>query len=380
MPSTDLAPHLFAFITSNSYSEYHRRREIEALTSKIEASGGSVTIFEKPKFIFSWLFEKIRKFNQSEISQSKPLITFGSVQYLVNYPLLYKFLIALPIQIQISLRQKKGLQPIALIYKPDQAAYLNKKLRFIYIQYDNYAKDRNYFMAQTPNFARTNLKVINHSLVSMFSSRALLQELPLTNAQHKCYHYPNAIDRKWIELNDPSHSISNQNVVIGFVGQLDCSFDTLLVEKIALRYPNYTIRIIGANAGVEGFSSLKKLPNIEFSGKIPYSQLPKILKGFSIGICPYKQDDFSKYRNPLKIYEYFSAGFPIVTMPCDLTEEVKELLYYAYTHEQFLSLLDTALNDMDDKKKANRIQYAALNCWDNRAEYLLNKVKTHLLA
>lgn len=62
-----------------------------------------------------------------------------------------------------------------------------------------------------------------------------------------------------------------------------------------------------------------------------------------IWICPYKNNDFNKYRNPLKILEYFSYRVPAVMVKCDISKEMSCLVSIAETYDKFMQGIEYEL-------------------------------------
>ena len=64
-------------------------------------------------------------------------------------------------------------------------------------------------------------------------------------------------------------------------------------------------------------SCLKELPNIYFTGKIPYNELPAMVSGWSACFLPYLINKLTETISPLKIKEYLATGKPVVSTSID---------------------------------------------------------------
>ena len=85
-------------------------------------------------------------------------------------------------------------------------------------------------------------------------------------------------------------------------------------------------------------------------------------------IMPWRQNDWIRSCNPVKLKEYLALGFPIVTMRFSAIRRYEGLVYVAESHEQFLAALDRALREADPGM-AERRRAAVLQCgWDRIAE------------
>lgn len=109
--------------------------------------------------------------------------------------------------------------------------------------------------------------------------------------------------------------------------------DIDLVEKIAYKYPEALIAIVGAefNAVVN-----KEIPNICYIGHQSYENLPAYICNSTVCMIPFLINSITVAANPIKAYEYLAANKPVVSTNLP---EVKEMpgIYTASSHEEFIS-------------------------------------------
>ena len=155
------------------------------------------------------------------------------------------------------------------------------------------------------------------------------------------------------------------NNIIGYFGAIFDWFDLDLLEKLALEYHDYNIIIIGpVNVNID---HLQKYENLYFLGSKDYSELPTYLQIFKLGIIPFKINDLTKNTNPVKLYEYFTVGIPVVATYMPELEEYNELVYLSNSHEGFIDNVHLALKkSMDEKLGQQRIEISKKNTWSNR--------------
>lgn len=99
--------------------------------------------------------------------------------------------------------------------------------------------------------------------------------------------------------------------ILGFFGLVQDWIDVDLLAHVARRRPAWTLVIIG-DVKVD-VSALRALPNVLFTGRLPYEELPRWCKGFDLGLCPFVQNELTRNVNPIKLREYLSAGLPVVS-------------------------------------------------------------------
>ncbi|MET6759750.1 glycosyltransferase [Pseudoalteromonas sp. NCIMB_1079] len=363
------------FSIASDFKSFHRKREIEAVIKV----GDVKAVYYKPPESFLKGLRRIFSFRKDEQEFDNLKILSLYVLIPMTWALKSKALmclfVELPIKLQVSYARRNYLNTkdvISWFYKPNQYLYLKNLKPYIYLHYDNYKDDISYKFSSSEQFDKTLIDCISNSLFTLVSS-SKLYETYKTIRSNGIYYYPNAISRELIPSNVDKLNKQNVSKVIGFVGQLDNSLDVELVKKISKAFKGYSIRLIGGYSKVV-FEALDGCENVELLGYMKYELLGEEIKNFSIGICPYKDNSFNKFRNPLKITEYYSYGLPVVSVNCDIDDKAKEFMGIANTHDEFIKSIKTQLAENTLSKNIQRRKYAEKNCWDNRISFLMNKI------
>lgn len=164
--------------------------------------------------------------------------------------------------------------------------------------------------------------------------------------------------------------------VIGYYGAIAEWFDLKLVEAIASRFPDCQLLLIGSDT-TNAKRALDRLNNVTFLGEVPYERLPYYLHGFDVCILPFKVVPLTLATNPVKVYEYLSAGKPVVTVNLPEMAQFSGLVQVADSHEDFLTELEGALARSDDEaKQLERKRYAADQTWTHRVSDLISHVES----
>lgn len=109
--------------------------------------------------------------------------------------------------------------------------------------------------------------------------------------------------------------------LIGYLGAVNYRIDYFLLYHLAKNNPLWDFALWGPLLQKDLFTSLQKkyynklskLPNV-IRGQSSKSHVPIIVDQFDIGIIPYvKSADFNKYSYPMKVFEYFYLGKPVVS-------------------------------------------------------------------
>ncbi len=140
---------------------------------------------------------------------------------------------------------------------------------------------------------------------------------------------------------------------IGFVGSLSDWIDYELISKIARRYPEYNIVLIGPVKRGMDIPELRNIQNVHLLGKKSLDELPGYLKGFDCAINPFGRVGIAEKVNPLKVYEYLAAGVPVVSIDMPEIMNLEGAIYIARNDGEFLEGVDMVIKEQfipDDKK------------------------------
>ncbi|MEC0239710.1 glycosyltransferase [Paenibacillus dokdonensis] len=171
---------------------------------------------------------------------------------------------------------------------------------------------------------------------------------------------------------------SIQGPVIGYYGAISDWFDIRLVEKLAAKRPEWTFILIGHTFGCDT-STVEKLPNVLLLGEKPYTELPSYLQQFDVAIIPFLQNELTRATNPVKLYEYLSAGKPVVSTYLPELEVVADgLTTIARTPEAFEDAIECSLMENDPQQMELRQQYAQTHTWEMRYQELHQTIQRQL--
>jgi glycosyltransferase involved in cell wall biosynthesis len=177
-------------------------------------------------------------------------------------------------------------------------------------------------------------------------------------------------------------ALSNlQKPVIGYMGWINrIRLDMEIIEYIITQRPNWTFLFIGPKSQEHPLS--KKIVsslNVLVLPPVDYFELPRYLKLFDVCILPNKINEHTKGNNPIKIYDYLATGKPIVTTATAGTEGFKDILNIAENKEEFLSMIEKAINGKDDRTmNEKRLARAKEHSWENRMKEVIAIIKKHI--
>lgn len=155
--------------------------------------------------------------------------------------------------------------------------------------------------------------------------------------------------------------------IVGYYGAIADWFDLELVTKLAKSRPQYSFVIIGGVHDVD-VSALKSLPNVTMPGEKNYREIPMFLSQFDVCLIPFRLNKLTKGVDPVKMYEYFSQGKPVVATDMAELAQSTSLLYIGKNHDDYIRKVDQAIQENDPGVRSQRIEFAKQNTWNARVD------------
>jgi glycosyltransferase involved in cell wall biosynthesis len=230
------------------------------------------------------------------------------------------------------------------------------------------------FKSISNDIIAAELEMMRMSDMVVFSSEWLLEH---TVAMYPELRRKSIIIRNAVDLTrfgsmpemTPSQKHPESQRTIGYAGALDFWFDVEAVELAARRHPEWRFVLLGRIES-ERTGSLARLPNVIFPGEIAHANLHSHMVKFDAAIIPFLKIPLTLATNPIKVYEYFSCGLPVVTSRLPEMELFGDLLYLANDPEEFVEKLEMALAERDPDLRVRRRALAERESWENRCTVL----------
>ena len=122
--------------------------------------------------------------------------------------------------------------------------------------------------------------------------------------------------------------------------------------------------------------SIETIPfNLHFLPPIDYEHLPQNAIWFDVGIIPFVNNEITVATYPLKLYEYFALGLPVVSYPVPDCMNYSDIVEIADNADSFGTAIDSALAMRSDSCFVSRLrECAAQNDWRSRAHSILRSI------
>jgi GT2 family glycosyltransferase len=176
----------------------------------------------------------------------------------------------------------------------------------------------------------------------------------------------NAADLEHFEISVSSSLLAGiEKPIVGYLGAIAEWFDVELVRSAAAARPEYEFVLVGGVFDID-VGGLERLENVQLLGEKPYALMPHYLRRFDVAIIPFRSGPLTESTDPVKFYEYFVQGKPVVTTGLPELERFAGHYYPAADVVEFVVHLDRAIAEDDDRLREDRKRIARENSWDTR--------------
>jgi glycosyltransferase involved in cell wall biosynthesis len=163
--------------------------------------------------------------------------------------------------------------------------------------------------------------------------------------------------------------------IIGYMGYLSGGrLDINLIEFIAKTRPNWNIVLVGPEDDKFKTSNLHSYKNIHFMGSRNMIELPAYIKGFDIAMNPQTLNIFTIGNYPRKIDEYLAMGKPTLATKTKAMEYFADSTYLANNYEEYIILIEKALEEDSLEKQNYRKKVAANHSWENNVAEIYQRI------
>lgn len=179
---------------------------------------------------------------------------------------------------------------------------------------------------------------------------------------------PNGVKKEFI-VRKAANLTKGRKKVVGYIGTIYKWFDDDLLYKCVKIHPEIDFCIVGPiRINIDRF---KKFNNISFKGKVNHEIIEDYLDKFDVCLIPFKINELTLNANPVKVFEYFSKGKPVVSTDILDSKVYKDIMYIAKDASDFIKKLDEALMEDDEDVYNKRVSFAKMNTWDKRIQDIL---------
>jgi polysaccharide pyruvyl transferase CsaB len=209
------------------------------------------------------------------------------------------------------------------------------------------------------------------------TARALYEKQRLQNPN--CVLVPNAAAFEHfakVPAAVPLELSEIRSPVVGYYGAIADWFDSKLLAAVARARPDWSFVLIGSTF-LADLTPFADLANVHLLGERPYTSLPAYLHAFDVALIPFKITPLTESTNPVKFYEYLSAGKPIVSvaLPELVSGTDERLVRFGADAGDFVQQIELALKETAPKFVQARQEFARQNTWEERYTRIVGAIK-----
>jgi glycosyltransferase involved in cell wall biosynthesis len=221
------------------------------------------------------------------------------------------------------------------------------------------------FSNVTSHMLEPEAELVEKSDLVLATSHLLFEEKSRLNPN--CLLVPNGTEFDHFNTQPeraPEELSRIQKPVIGYYGAMSDWLDTELIGRLASARPGWSFVLIGRVDSAD-VSGLRRMSNVHLVDEKPYELLPGYLHRFDVGIIPFKKSPLTEATNPVKLFEYLSAGKPVVATDLNELRHYRDYVRLASSAEEWLEAIERALEDAPARVEV-RQGFARQNTWDER--------------
>ena len=298
------------------------------------------------------------------------------LQALVSLKLVRAMIILVAALWAARLIRRSGLQHADLImisnvYAAPLVRWLAKGRPVIYDCNDNHLG-----FPLTPRWAEKYFRsVCMRADYIVCASQSLAEIIPAAQ-QKKIVYIGNGVDSSlFLKKTAPAAALIKfrSRPILLYIGAISEWTDFAAFQEVAMKHPDKTIILIGpaVPAVRPQMDKLLAAPNVQHLGVVKHDELPAYLAAADVCLIPLLKNDLTRFLNPNKLYEYFAAGKPVVSMALspDLIA-MRDHVFLAEEAAEFAAQIEPALATAATLAEQRR-NLAVENDWQEKANQMV---------
>ncbi len=168
---------------------------------------------------------------------------------------------------------------------------------------------------------------------------------------------------------------------IGYSGLIGKRLDLDLIHEVAVKHPESSVVLVGKvdeRDCEETLRRLRRVPNVHFLGEKPASEVASYINGFDIGLLPYTINLETRHISPIKMYEYWAAGKPVVSTAIPAAQRHDFAVNVAEDHDEFCYMADRLIDNPSRDESASLIRLAEQHSWQTRVDAVAAELRARI--
>lgn len=226
-------------------------------------------------------------------------------------------------------------------------------------------------------------KLIKKSDIIFVTAQNLREDVLSIAEEKDVVTVSNGTDANFFEMNKDSCEITDYTRTdkkrVGYMGSY-WPVDMDLIFAAARELTEVDFLLIGPLDRQNQRRAHQKPENVFILGTKERKQLPAYAQMFDVALIPFKIGTMTDSIDPVKLYEYFSLGKPVVATA---TRELKKfddgrLLRTAKTQDEFVDAINAFLKYDAQEWQESRRQIARQNSWYSKAGAMMDCIESRI--
>jgi glycosyltransferase involved in cell wall biosynthesis len=165
----------------------------------------------------------------------------------------------------------------------------------------------------------------------------------------------------------PSELARLSRPIFGYVGEIAAWLDVDLIERLSRSERCGSIVLIGP-AARDPLARLRRIPKVNCLGRRPYSDLPRFMRRFDVGLIPFRISPLTTAASPIKLFEYLACGLPVLSTPLPEVRRFGNVVVVAKP-ERFVDAAEEIVTRGEEPQaRERRMTVARENDWQRRVD------------
>ncbi len=267
--------------------------------------------------------------------------------------------------------QRADLIMISNVYAAPIVRWLAKGRPVIYDCNDNHLG-----FPLTPRWAEKYFRSVCRRADHIVCASQSLAEIIPAAQQKKIVYIGNGVDSSlFLKKTAPAAALVKfrPRPILLYIGAISEWTDFAAFQEVAMKHPDKTIILIGpaVPAVRPQMDKLLAAPNVQHLGVVKHDELPAYLAAADVCLIPLLKNDLTRFLNPNKLYEYYAAGKPVVSMALspDLIA-MRDHVFLAEEAAGFAAQIEPALATAATHAEQRR-NLAVENDWQEKAKQMV---------
>ncbi|NYB52590.1 MAG: glycosyltransferase [Methanobacteriaceae archaeon] len=193
----------------------------------------------------------------------------------------------------------------------------------------------------------------------------------------------NGVDPEFFrEKSNYNIDFNKKNKVVGYVGAVYDWIDLGMIYHAARSLNDVDFVFIGPLTSInqKKAEDPNKPINVYFLGQKNYEMVPGYVNMFDVAIIPFQSGDVALSTDPIKVYEYFALGKPVVATAVKELERFNDgkVLKMADDSEEFINSLKFFLENDNITWQEARKDISEENSWMEKSREILKHIDNYL--